>query len=129
MSIKESFSSVDKNENNIISLLPECFLSHHPSRKVIHFSSKQLPSSSMNISFDMTPIPRAKKNTKTQKGIKNNTSDNNSILSKEKEIILKKAFEEIGILRDSVSGRNSNSTVDDIGYISYFNLDDSDFED
>ena len=128
MSIKESFSSVDKNEKHIISLLPECFVSHHPSRKVIHLSSKQLSSSAMNISFDMTPIPKPKRTITQQKSF-SNSLNNDSTLSKEKSTILTQVFEDIGILRDSISGRNSNSNFDDIDNISYFNLDDSDFED
>ena len=128
MSIKESFSSVDKSKNKTISLLPECFVSHHPSRKVIHLSSKQLSSHTMNISFDMTPIPKPKRTTLQQKNYTNNL-ETDSTLSKEKSTILTQIFEDMGIVKDSISGRNSNSTSDDIENISYFNLDDSDFED
>ena len=52
MSSKTSFCNSNNNkEDNIVSLLPECFLSHHPSRRVIHYSSKQIPSI-MNNCYD-----------------------------------------------------------------------------
>jgi hypothetical protein len=82
----------------------------------------------MNISFDMTPIPKPKRTIIQQKNYTNNL-DNDSTLSKEKSTILTQIFEDMGIVKDSISGRNSNSTSDDIENISYFNLDDSDFED
>lgn len=132
MSSKTSFNKSNNNnkEDNIVSLLPECFLSHHPSRKVIHYSSK-------NLSSFMNGLNDSKQNNKSKSIFSCNDTNSNNIsihssfvLTRETIVVLNKGVEEYGELIDSSEERSPNiSDVDDIQNISYLNLDDTDIED
>ena len=126
MSSKTSFCNSNNNkEDNIVSLLPECFLSHHPSRRVIHYSSKQIPSI-MNNCYDSKLMNKSKSSFNC-----NDTTMHSSFILTNKAIsVLNKGVVEYSELIDStVTSSPSIDDVDDIQNISYLNLDDTDIED
>lgn len=126
MSSKTSFCNSNNNkEDNIVSLLPECFLSHHPSRRVIHYSSKQIPSITNNC-YDSKLMNKSKSSFNC-----NDTTMHSSFVLTNKAIsVLNKGVVEYSELIDStVTSSPSIDDVDDIQNISYLNLDDTDIED
>lgn len=127
MSSKTSFCNSNNNkEDNIVSLLPECFLSHHPSRRVFHYSSKQIPSITNNYCYDSKLMNKSKSSFNC-----NDTTMHSSFVLTNKAIsVLNKGVVEYSELIDStVTSSPSIDDVDDIQNISYLNLDDTDIED
>jgi hypothetical protein len=126
MSSQTSFCNSNNNkEDNIVSLLPECFLSHHPSRRVVHYSSKQIPSIANNC-YDSKLMNKSKSSFNC-----NDTTMHSSFVLTNKAIsVLNKGVVEYSELIDStVTSSPSIDDVDDIQNISYLNLDDTDIED
>ena len=126
MSSKTSFCNANDNkDDNIVSLLPECFLSHHPSRKVIHYSSKHIPSIANSFN-DLKVINKSK----SCINCNDTTMHSSFVLTRKAIVVLNKGVEEYGELIDSAEPRSPNIyDVDSIQNISYLNLDDTDIED
>lgn len=122
MSSNQSFHSSKRNEDeNMISLHQECFLPHHPSRKVIHYSSKQFPFIKHKNVIDFKSNHKPKINFQIPK----HQTQNSVVLTRYTTVILNKGLEEYEGLMDTDEERSPNSSdVDDINNISYFILDE-----
>ena len=128
MSSNPSFYSSKINEDdNMISLLSECFLSQHPSRKVVHYSSKQFHSITHNNITDFKPNNHKSKCDIQFRG--NQTLQLQTNNAKYTKVILNKGLEVYEESIDTDEGRSPNfSDVDDINNISYFILDEPELE-
>lgn len=128
MSSNPSFHSSKINvDDNMISLLPECFVSQHPSRKVVHYSSKQFHSNIHNNITDFKPNNKSKCD--VQFRVTQTSQLQNSNI-KHTKVILNKGSEIYEESIDTDEGRSPNfSDVDDINNISYFILDEPESED
>ena len=128
MSSNPSFHSSKINvDDNMISLLPECFVSQYPSRKVVHYSSKQFHSNIHNNITDFKPNNKSKCD--VQFRVTQTSQLQNSNI-KHTKVILNKGSEIYEESIDTDEGRSPNfSDVDDINNISYFILDEPESED